>query len=133
MATRNDAVEYSAALAEDICSAVAAGGSIAKFCEAKGAPAKRAVFLWLARHKEFATLMAAARVVQADAFGDEIVKIADAGEDAAKVRNQMNARMWVAERANPKRFGAKVELAGELGLNVVVRRFTAPDPAPEVE
>jgi hypothetical protein len=130
MATNAGKIDYSPELAETICEVVAAGGDIATYCEAKGTPAARSVFRWLATKPEFMALYQAARIIQADAYADQCVKIADGDTDPSKVRNQLNARWWAAERANPKRFGTKVEVGGEVGLNVVVRRFTAePEPA----
>lgn len=128
MATNAGKIDYSTELAEEICEVVAAGGDIATYCKGEGTPAARSVFRWLATKPEFMALYQAARIIQGDAYADECVSIADGDGDTAKVRNQLNARWWAAERANPKRFGTKVEVGGEVGLTVTVRRFT-PEPA----
>ena len=131
MATRLDAFGYSPELGEAMCEAVASGGSIAAYCRQPNTPHAKTAWKWLARVPEFAALYQAARVIQADAFADAMIDIADGENDPAKVRNQMNARQWAAERANPGRFGAKaaLELSGEVGTTVVIRQFT-PKPEP---
>lgn len=129
MATNHGKVEYSPELGEAICDEIAGGGSIKKFCMAKDAPNKGSVFRWLATIPEFRDLYDAARIIQADAWTDEIVDIADKGNDSAKVRNQMNARQWAAERANPQRYQAKMALehTGTVGLKVEVKQFNFDD------
>lgn len=132
MATRSDATDYFPSLGEAICDEIASGGSIAAYCRRKDTPHKRTVYRWLARVPEFAALYQAARIVQADAFADDMLDFADGEGDPAKVRNQMNARQWAAERANPKRFGPKaaLDLTGEMKTTVVIRQFTPPpEPA----
>jgi hypothetical protein len=125
MATRNDAVDYSPDIAEALCDHLATGKSVAKFCAIKGNPGKSSIFRWLARYPEFQRLYIAAMQIKGDALVDEMTDLADGNGEPAKVRNQLETRKWIAERAAPKRYGPKVGLehSGELGFNVIIKEF----------
>lgn len=48
--------------------------------------------------------------VKADLMADEVVSIADSDDDPAKVRNQMQARQWLASKLYAKRYGDRIDL-----------------------
>lgn len=127
-----DPTQYSPALVQAICDHVAGGGTVAAFCEVKGRPAKGSVFRWLAKYPEFAEAYSLAMTAKSHATVDEMQSIADGigladdvEYDAAKVRNQLSTRQWIAERTNPKRYGPKtgVELSGEQKIVVELVQF----------
>ena len=62
--------------------------------------------------KDKAAAMAYARAVEirADILADEVVHLADGDGDPAKVRNQMQARQWLASKLYAKRYGDRIEL-----------------------
>ena len=132
MATRDGCVDYTPELGEAICEHVAGGGSVKKFCAPKDKPSKSAVFSWLMKYPDFAAHYALAQEWKGEAYADETVDLSDGNGDPAKVRNQISSRQWMAERLRPKRYGSKlgVDLQGQVGMTVEVRRFT-PDPVAE--
>ena len=137
---------FSQEIADKICEGIADGKSLRSICQAEEMPAKSSVFKWLSQHKEFADQYARAREAQADALFDEILEIADDGrndsytdEDGnertnqdviARSRLRVDARKWMAGKLRPKKYGEKLELAGDpqnpLGIAVIERRVIDP-------
>jgi len=118
---------YSEELTAKICERIAQGESLHKICAEDGMPAMSSIFLWLTKHPEFSERYAHAREAQAEAHADRIVEIADDTEiDPNHKRIMVDARKWIASKLKPKRYGdkAEVEHKGELGLTVVVKRFS---------
>ena len=64
----------------------------------------------LAHDKEAAMAYARAQEIKADMLADEVVAIADSDSDPAKVRNQMQARQWLASKLYAKRYGDRIDL-----------------------
>lgn len=60
--------------------------------------------------RELAQVYARAAEIKADLLADEVVAIADSDGDPAKVRNQIQARQWVASKYHGKRYGDKIDL-----------------------
>ena len=60
--------------------------------------------------KSAAAAYARAAELRADLLADEIISIADGDEDPAKVRNQIQARQWLASKLNAKRYGDRIDL-----------------------
>ena len=91
------------------------------------------VFQWLAAKPDFAELYARAREEQAEVHADAIVAIADETPDVEEVRdrdgnvvdvklhsayvqwqkNRIDARKWVASKLKPKKYGDRVQVAGD--------------------
>ena len=57
-----------------------------------------------------AAAYARAAELRADLLADEIISIADGDDDPAKVRNQIQARQWLASKLNAKRYGDRIDL-----------------------
>ena len=88
-------------------------------------PNKATVFRWLAANKGFSDQYARAREVQADALFDEILDIADDGQNdsyidddgqrrtdhdvIARSRLRVDARKWMAGKLRPKVYGEKLQ------------------------
>lgn len=125
MATNTGKISYSPELGEAICDFIMDGGSVRAFCAQPGTPSWRAVFLWLNRYPEFATRYTAARLMQAETLADEMIDLADGDGDPRLVRLQLQARMWLAERLAPKKYGPRrlVEHSGKVSMTVEVVRF----------
>ena len=68
-------MEYSQAIADLICEALAEGHSLRSICKSDDFPSKANVFRWLSSNKDFADQYAHAREAQADALFDEILEI----------------------------------------------------------
>lgn len=90
-------------------------------------PSKASVFRWLASEnlKSFRDQYARAREAQADAMADEILQIADDGQNdtyvdeegrprtdtdvIARSRLRVDARRWLASKLKPKVYGDKID------------------------
>lgn len=60
--------------------------------------------------REAAVAYSRAVEIKADLLADEVVHLADGDGDPAKVRNQMNARQWLASKLYAKRYGDRIDL-----------------------
>lgn len=126
-------------IADRICERLCEGDSLRKICSAPDMPNISTVIRWLSSENEigatFRAQYARAREAQADKFADEMVDIADEGnnEDAAIIRLRLDARKWAAGKIAPKKYGEKVDLnvGGQNGDNPLVTevRRTIVDPA----
>lgn len=120
--------DYNEALCLKICERISDGESLRKICADEDMPNKSSVFLWLSKYKEFSDQYARAKEESAELFADEIVSIADEvetviSEDGNKIaldsvaiarnRLRIDARKWVASKLKPKKYGDKLELAGD--------------------
>jgi hypothetical protein len=113
-------------------------------------PDSRTVFRWLGKHDEFRLQYARACEARSDAHAEDIIDIADDGtNDWIEVRDKdgehvgyrengealrrsalrVDARKWLMAKMRPKRYGDKLELAGDASapLQVVVQRIGASD------
>ena len=64
----------------------------------------------LSGDKGAALAYARAVEIKADLMADEVVQLADGDGDPAKVRNQMQARQWLASKLYAKRYGDRIDL-----------------------
>lgn len=116
--------------ADEICVRIACGESLAQICRDSHMPRYSAIFEWLKQEPGFAENYARAREASADADADAISDIAArtlSGEfDPNAARVAIDALKWTAGRRQPKKYGAKLELAGdaEAPLQVVIQKFT---------
>ena len=116
---------YTTELAAKFCAHIAEGSrSIRAVCALKGMPSKATVFRWMRDHAEFKTMYELAKDEQADTFVDEAVEIADkckADKDSIqKAKLQIYARLEVAQKMKPKKYGNRMQLTGEDGGALVV-------------
>lgn len=116
--------DYTDEKADAICERIVAGESMRAICADPDMPAISTVFRWLSLNTQFSEQYARAKEEQAEAFADEIVRIADKDvpdEDTAVLtardRLRVDARKWVASKLKPKKYGDKVqtELTGANG------------------
>ena len=119
---------YNIEIAAVICDRISKGESLKAICSSPGMPDQVVVYGWLGRQPEFAQMYARAREEQADTLADEIAALADeqprmvvddkgvARIDSAWVqwqKNRVEARKWVAAKLKPRKYGDRVELAGD--------------------
>jgi hypothetical protein len=147
--------EFTEAVGLAICERLAEGESLRSICRDEDMPGLSTVFKWLSDegNTKFVEQYAHAREAQADAHADEIVEIADEEctmiraskhpgakpddeegdvevvfDPTAVARNRLriDARKWVASKLRPKKYGEKLELAGdaERPLAVQLVRFS---------
>lgn len=133
--------EFSQALFDTICERIADGESLRAICANEGMPSKANVFRWLSANAAAADQYARAREVQADTLFDEMLDIADdarndwmerEGEGAAgyalnsehiqRSRLRIDARKWMAGKLRPKVYGDKLDLSGNVGLQVTIAK-----------
>lgn len=137
-------LEFSQEIADAICERIAGGESLRSICADPDMPVTSTVCKWLGRQKAFAEQYARARELQADALFDEILEIADDGnndwmerkgedgqslgwrENGEALRRsvlRVDARKWMASKLQPKKYGDKVQLdhAGEVKLTPSIR------------
>ena len=124
---------YSDKLAATICSRIAEGESLRSICRDDAMPSIASVFLWLSQKPDFSEQYTRAREEQAEAFADEIVAIADETPELEEVldrhgnvvdmklhsayvqwqKNRIDARKWTASKLKPKKYGERLNLAGD--------------------
>lgn len=106
--------KYTEAVAEQINSRMMQGESLRSICADAKMPSLATVCNWLAAGKEpFLEQYTRAREIQAELMADDIVGIADRAknkDDAPAKKLQMDARMWVASKLLPKKYGENKEL-----------------------
>lgn len=122
--------KFTQAIADKICEAIADGGSLRTICADSGMPDKATVLRWLSddQHQAFCDQYARAREAQADKYAEEIIEIADNGENdtyvdengntrtdqdvIARSRLRVEARKWYASKLAPKKYGDKLAVGG---------------------
>lgn len=123
--------EQVAAIKATICERISQGESLRQILDSEGMPASSTVFVWLGQDSAFSEQYARAREAQADALFDEILGIADDGQNdwmerknadgqnigwqengEALRRSQLriDARKWMAGKLRPKKYGDKTQM-----------------------
>lgn len=105
-----------------ICEAIAAGDSLLKTLRKKGMPGYSTVMRWLADDEAFRENYARAREAQGDADADKIGDITErvlAGKlDPQAARVAIDALKWSAGKRQPKKYGDKLDVSGNLGVMI---------------
>lgn len=139
-------MSFSRATADKILARLSAGESLRAICRDDGMPAESTVRLWAMEDVEgFAAQYTRARDLGLDAIADEILEIANTpvpgitkttkadggieekqGDMIEHRRLQVDSRKWYLSKLAPKRYGDKMQLAGDDAspLTVVVRKLT---------
>lgn len=99
---------YTPKIADEICRRLAEGESLRSICEEKAMPSRESVRRWLLDNETFRGQYARAREDQADAYADDVVRIADLELDPNRARVRIDARKWAAGKLKPKVYGDKV-------------------------
>lgn len=126
---------YTEELATKICARIADGESLRKICDDPEMPARRAVHVWLLdKDKEaFVHQYETACNVRAENMFDNLVDIADKGEDVRRDRLRVDTRKWYLSKVLPKKFGDKLDVtsAGEkIESNVIdIKHYGESDTA----
>ncbi len=128
---------YSTEKAVRICELISNGKTLKKICREDGMPDKATIFRWLAVNEEFRDLYAKAKEIQAELMAEEILEIADDGindtytddEGQERVnadviqrsRLRVDSRKWLLSKLMPKKYGEKLELAGNKDAPLTVQ------------
>ncbi|MBO9099454.1 MULTISPECIES: terminase small subunit-like protein [unclassified Rhizobium] len=132
---------YTIELTDVICERIANGESLKGICEDDAMPGKTTVFRWLAADEQFRDKYARAREAQADALFDDILTIADDGQnDWMEKKNadgknigwmengealrrsalRIDARKWMAGKLRPKVYGDKLDVSVDGKVDFVI-------------
>ena len=112
--------KYSQELADIICTRLACGESMRSVCLDKDMPAMPTVWRWIRERDEFRKQYDRAKHESADVHAEEMVDIADHGEDVARDRLRIDTRKWVASKLKPKKYGDKASLDVDTGRDIKI-------------
>jgi hypothetical protein len=96
------AVEYSEALALEICERVAEGETLLDICDEAGMPSRGSIYRWLIAYPAFGDNYARAKEEQGHVFAERAVSIAMKARDPQLGRLQMDGCKWYAGKLNGK-------------------------------
>lgn len=138
---------YSDELADLICQRIIDKRSLRAACQDDDIPGETAIYSWLAKYPDFANKYARAKAIVAEAMAEEILAISDDGsndylvdvdgnqkinqEHVQRSRLRVDTRKWLLSKLLPKKYGDRLEVdnKGELGLTVVVKKYSELDTA----
>ena len=115
-------LSYSLELAKRMCTEIATGVSVKSLCEGESWACKESTFyLWLSQHDEFMEKYVRAKQSAMEVEAERILEIADTAtpESVHVARLQIDARKWTAARLAPKRFGDKLAIGGDKGMDPI--------------
>jgi hypothetical protein len=123
---------YSEALAIEFCERMADGRSMLDVSGDEDMPCKTTIRAWCRTNPQFRAMYAQARLDLQDYWADEIIRVADDGtndwverqtkngvvvvldrEHVERSRLRIDARRWVMSKLYAKKYGDKLELAGD--------------------
>ena len=133
---------YDPAIAKQMCEQLSEGIPLREICRQEGFPAWRTVYDWMRKDADLATAIAHARDVGYDAMAEDCLTIADTpmlGEEISESEDedgvkritikkvdmlghrklQIETRLKLLAKFNPKRYGDKITHAGD-DVNPVV-------------
>ena len=132
---------YNPDIARQMCEQLSEGIPLREICRQEGFPAWRTVYDWMMKDPDLSTSIARARDIGYDAMAEECLHIADTpmlgeevteteGDDGIKVsikkvdmlghrKLQIETRLKLLAKFNPKRYGDKIVHAGD-DVNPVV-------------
>jgi hypothetical protein len=130
-APKGSGSKYTEELSEQICDLVSNGVNLRKVCRMDGMPSWRTVYDWVVARPEFAARLARARELGYDSLAEEALEISNTPvmgqkqvmgdsktfttvEDMLGHRKlQIETRLKLLAVWDPKRYGNKLELAGD--------------------
>lgn len=138
--------EFSQDLADRICGEIASGDSLRTICVADDMPCVATIFNWIRRYPGFLEQYTRAKEEQADAMAEEMLDIADDGnndwmerrnaegdnigwqvngEHVQRSRLRIETRKWLASKLKAKKYGDKtaVEHSGSIGLSGILKEI----------
>lgn len=119
--------KFTPAVADEICQRLASGESLLEICRDAHMPHRTTVIGWMAKDADLSARITRARDDGQDVEMERCIQMADAAtpEDWQAVRLRIWARQWRASKIAPKRYGERLELAGDKDapLTIVVKRL----------
>jgi hypothetical protein len=150
MPLRTAYVRFTPELGQSICERLANGESLRTICSAPDMPDRGTVRRWLSdpANAEFREAYNAARLAWADEVFEEIATLASGARQIAEdaeargrnahaavgaLREEIRAKMWIAARLNPARYGDRTTVTGADGKDLIPPPSTAtPDRVAKV-
>ncbi len=133
---------------EDVIQGISEGIPLREICRREGFPNYATIYLWMDSDKDFAQRFAHARERGHDVIADECLEIADHasndwmdnhdpdnpgyrlnGDHVQRSKLRIETRLKLLAKWNPKKYGDRVELAGDSAspLQIVIKHYAAPD------
>jgi hypothetical protein len=112
MATKGRPTKYTEDLGTEICCRLANGESLRSICRDSKMPSRPTVLTWLldTKKKDFLDQYEASRNIGISELFDQLIDIADTGEDVARDRLRVDTRKWYLSKVLPKVYGDKIDL-----------------------
>lgn len=122
-------------IVDDVLERISKGETLASICRTPGYPATRTFYDWVEADADLSARFARARKVGFDAIADETMAIADLPPaysqseggsriDAGDIQHrklQIETRLKLLAKWDPKRYGDKLELAGDAKAPLTVQ------------
>lgn len=125
--------KYSQELSDRICEELAIGKSLRTVCEGEDMPSLKTIFNWFRTYPEFLQQYARAKEESADAMAEEVLDIADDGENdwiereradgstftalnseaIQRSRLRVDTRKWLMSKMKPKKYGDKMDVTSD--------------------
>lgn len=130
---------YNEETANEILERIVSGESLRSIVKDDHMPVISTVFRWMSHNEEFSKQYARAKEEQAEMLADEIISISDEEQTLVKThdggttevtfdsvavarnRLRVDARKWVASKLKPKKYGDKLELAGDPDSPLIIQ------------
>jgi hypothetical protein len=125
--------KYSPAVAQEICEGLAEGTPLREICRRDHMPEWRTVYDWMARDEALSAAIARARDIGYDKMAEECLQIADTPVQGSKIvetddgkvmytredmlghrKLQIETRLKLLAKFNPKKYGDRAILAGDV-------------------
>jgi len=131
--------KYTQELAAEICERLATGEPLAQICRDAHMPAFQKVYEWMGRDQDLSGAIARAREIGYDKMAEEVLQIADTpmmgqiqtmDDKGSTIRTedmlghrklQIETRLKLLAKWNPKKYGDRTVLAGDAQMPVVVQ------------
>ncbi len=120
-----------------LCDEIAGGRAIHEIAETESwCPGEASIYRHMAKDEAFRSAITSARAAQQDREVDECIRMADLAttEDWQVVKLRIWARQWRASKLAPRKYGDRLELAGDPKNPIAVARIervivnAKPDP-----
>ncbi len=123
--------ELTEELTNKIADRLAEGRSLISICKDDDMPCRSTVNKWLREDKEFCTIIARARMEQADYYLDKQIEFAEIAtvEDYQLRKFQADNLKWVASKLAPKKYGDSTTIKGDAENPLTIDLATRLDKA----
>lgn len=119
---------YSKRIALKVAEAISEGASMHKIARDEGMPTMRTMLRWIQNRPEFGHLISQAKHNLATYYAEQSVEISDeqvaTPADAARQRNRIAARQWMASRLDPRKYSERLGVGQAPELDPVEVRMT---------